>query len=106
MNGTLYVGVTRDLVKRMSEHVDGTFEGFTKRYGVNLLVYYEMHETMEVTIRREKQIKAWKRLWKLRLIEEMNPDWRNLFDRETGEVDFGSADVEATEELDRSVKFK
>ena len=66
---------------------------------MKLLVYYELHETMEAAIRREKQVKAWKRLWKIRLIESMNPEWKNLFDPQTGATDFGSSDIEAEEEL-------
>ena len=96
-NGTLYVGVTSDLVKRMAEHTQGLLEGFTKKYGVKTLVYYEMHETMEGAIVREKQIKEWRRLWKIRLIEGMNPEWRNLFSTETGEISFGSADLGASD---------
>ncbi len=96
-NGTLYVGVTSDLVKRMAEHTQGLLEGFTKKYGVKTLVYYEMHETMEGAIVREKQIKEWRRLWKIRLIEGMNPEWRNLFNTETGEISFGSADLGASD---------
>ena len=100
VNGTLYVGVTSDLHHRMYEHTEGIFEGFTKKYGVRTLVYYEMHETMEDAIRHEKQIKEWKRLWKIRLIESMNPEWGNLYDPESGAIEFGSADREATEEPD------
>jgi putative endonuclease len=78
--GTLYVGVTSRPAQRAWEHREGIIEGFTKRYGVKLLVYYEMHETMEAAIRREKQIKEWKRAWKIRLIESMNPAWRDLYE--------------------------
>ena len=69
-NGTLYVGVTSDLVGRVWEHKSGLVEGFTKRYGVKMLVWYEAHETMEGAIRRERALKEWNRAWKLRLIEE------------------------------------
>ena len=85
-NGTLYIGVTSDLYGRMAEHKQGLVEGFTKKHGVTRLVYYEMHETMEGAIRREKQLKKWNRLWKLRIIEEVNPEWLDLFDERTGEL--------------------
>ena len=77
-NGTLYVGVTSDLIKRIWEHKNSMVEGFTKRYGVRDLVWYELHETMESAITREKRLKDWKRDWKLALIESTNPDWRDL----------------------------
>ena len=77
-NGTLYIGVTSNLVKRIWEHRNNAVEGFTKRYGVHTLVYYEQHTTMEAAITREKQLKKWNRAWKLRLVEERNPDWRDL----------------------------
>jgi putative endonuclease len=92
-NGTLYIGVTSDLAQRLALHKQGLIEGFTKKYRVHLLVYYEMHPTMEAAIRREKQIKEWRRLWKIRLIEGMNPEWLDLFDENTGEVFDGPADV-------------
>ncbi len=92
-NGTLYIGVTSDLHQRMAEHKQGLIEGFTKKYGVKLLVYYETHPTMDAAIRREKQLKEWRRLWKIRLIESMNPEWVDLFDETTGEVFDGPADV-------------
>jgi putative endonuclease len=79
-NGTLYTGVTSDLIKRIWEHKNNAVEGFTKRYGVHQLVWYELHPTMESAIRREKAIKEWKRLWKLELIEASNPEWRDLFE--------------------------
>ena len=79
-NGTLYLGVTSDLVKRVWEHKGDFVDGFSKQYGVHLLVYFEQHETMADAILREKQIKKWERAWKLRLIEEKNPGWRDLFD--------------------------
>lgn len=78
-NGTLYVGVTSDLVKRVWEHKNDLADGFTKDYGVHMLVWYESHPTMESAITREKNIKAWKRLWKLDLIEKMNPSWDDLY---------------------------
>ena len=77
-NGTLYVGVTSDLVKRSWEHRTNAVEGFTKRYDVHVLVYYEVHEDMISAISRERQMKKWQRAWKLRLIEERNPEWRDL----------------------------
>ena len=77
--GTLYVGVTRYLAKRIWEHKEGIVEGFTRRYGVKTLVYYEYHGTMYAAITREKQIKEWRRIWKVELIETMNPEWRDLY---------------------------
>ena len=97
-NGTLYVGVTSDLHLRMSQHTEGTFEGFTKRHGIKLLVYYEMLPTMDEALARETRLKKWNRAWKLRLIEEMNPEWQNLYDPGTGEIAFGSQDIEATKD--------
>ena len=79
-NGTLYVGVTSDLLKRVWEHKNNVVEGFTKRYGVHSLVWYEPHDTMESAIMREKAIKEWKRAWKLDLIEKANPEWKDLFE--------------------------
>ena len=79
-NGTLYVGVTSDLPGRVWQHKNGIAEGFTKTYGVHMLVYFEQHDDMESAIIREKRIKKWNRAWKLRLIEEMNPDWNDLYD--------------------------
>ncbi len=78
-NGTLYAGVTSDLVKRIWEHKNNVVEGFTKKNGVHTLVWYEVHETMESAIGREKAIKNWKRDWKIKVIEEMNPLWRDLY---------------------------
>lgn len=78
-NGTLYVGVTSSLGKRVWEHKNNLVEGFTKRYGIHQLVWYEMHETMEPAIQREKGLKEWQRVWKLKLIEGSNPDWRDLY---------------------------
>ena len=78
-NGTLYTGVTSDLAKRIWEHKNKMVEGFTKRYDVHHLVWYELHETMESAIQREKQIKEWKRKWKLELIESANPNWLDLY---------------------------
>ena len=78
-NGTLYIGVTSNLVKRGWEHRNNVVEGFTKKYGVHGLVYYEAHGDMTSAISREKQLKKWNRAWKLRLIEECNPTWRDLW---------------------------
>ncbi len=77
--GTLYVGVTSDLVKRIWQHKNDLAEGFTRKYHVHTLVWYEVHETMESAIRREKAIKAWKRQWKVDLIESVNPDWKDRY---------------------------
>ena len=79
-NGTLYVGVTSDLVQRVWEHKNNVVEGFTKRYAVHHLVWYEEHGTMESAITREKAIKEWKRAWKLALIERSNPEWKDLYE--------------------------
>jgi putative endonuclease len=78
-NGTLYIGVTSDLVKRVWEHKNDLVEGFARQYQVHQLVYYELHGDMVQAITREKQLKKWNRDWKLRLIEEVNPDWRELY---------------------------
>jgi putative endonuclease len=94
-NGTIYTGVTSDLHHRMYEHTVGIFDGFTKKHSVKTLVYYEMHDDMKAAITREKRIKEWKRLWKIRLIEAMNPEWINLYDPNTGGISFGSSDLEA-----------
>jgi putative endonuclease len=79
-NGTLYIGVTSNLVKRTWEHKNNIVEGFTKKYGVHQLVWYELHGTMESAIIREKRLKDWKRAWKLKLIEGKNPEWRDLYE--------------------------
>jgi putative endonuclease len=78
-NGTLYIGVTSDLIKRAWEHKSDFVEGFTKQYQVHDLVWYELHENMESAITREKQLKEWKRQWKLDLIEKTNPYWNDLY---------------------------
>ena len=78
-NGTLYVGVTSDLVKRVWEHKNDSVDGFTKRYSVHHLVYYELHADMLSAITREKQLKKWNRAWKLELIETQNPGWNDLW---------------------------
>lgn len=80
-NGTLYVGVTSSLPKRVWEHKSGAIPGFTTRHSVKSLVWFEIHQTMESAILREKRIKAWKRAWKLRLIQESNPHWEDLYDQ-------------------------
>jgi putative endonuclease len=77
-NGTLYIGMTDDLGRRMWEHETGAFPGFTKKYGVKTLVWFEVHETRESAFRRERQIKKWNRKWKLELIENQNPQWHDL----------------------------
>ena len=91
-NGTLYVGVTSDIRARMVQHAQKLVPGFTARYGVTRLVYFELLETMEQAIRREKQLKEWQRIWKLRLIEQMNPGWLDLFDATTGDIKHGPFD--------------
>jgi putative endonuclease len=78
--GTLYAGVTSDLWTRVAAHKNGMTPGFTSQYGVKLLVWYEHRLSMEAAIRREKQIKAWQREWKIRMIERMNPEWKDLHD--------------------------
>jgi putative endonuclease len=79
-NGTLYVGVTGDLIRRVREHKEAKIKGFTKKYQVDLLVHYESTDDVAAAIGREKQLKAWKREWKIKLIEESNPTWRDLFE--------------------------
>jgi putative endonuclease len=89
-NGTLYTGVTGDLITRIWEHRSGFVEGFTKRYRVHRLVYFELHENMEEAIHREKRIKKWRRAWKIDLIEESNPRWRDLWPTIIGGEDVDS----------------
>ena len=84
-NGTLYTGVTNNLLRRVWQHKNGTFDGFTKKYKVHMLVYYESTENIISAIEQEKRIKAWKRKWKLDLIEKNNPRWKDLFLEMTGE---------------------
>ncbi len=79
-NGTLYTGVTSNLPARAWEHKNSATEGFTDKYSVHLLVYFEVHEDMNSAIEREKQIKQWKRQWKLELIEKDNPEWKDLYE--------------------------
>jgi putative endonuclease len=79
-HGTLYVGVTTDLVKRVYEHKNDRADGFTKKYQVHTLAYFEMHSDIEAAITREKQIKKWNRSWKIELIEKANPQWHDLYE--------------------------
>ena len=79
-NGTLYTGVTSDLVRRVWQHRNDVVEGFSRRHGTHMLVYFESHDTMESAITREKHLKAWRRAWKLALIERDNPDWDDLYE--------------------------
>lgn len=78
-NGTLYTGVTSNIIQRIWQHKNHTLEGFTKKYDITKLVYFENHEDIQEAILREKQIKAWKRHWKLELIENENPKWNDLY---------------------------
>ena len=79
-NGTLYIGVTSDLPKRVWEHKNKVVEGFTEKYDVDKLVWFEQHDNAESAITREKQMKEWKRGWKIKRIAEINPDWNDLYD--------------------------
>ena len=79
-NGTLYTGVTSNLIARIWQHKNDVIDGFSKRYRVHRLVWYEIHQTMESAITREKQLKKWKRAWKINLIERDNPLWRDLYE--------------------------
>ena len=83
-NGTLYTGVTSNLVQRVWQYKNDIIQGFTKKYGVHVLVYYELHGSMYQAIRREKQIKQWSRAWKLELIEKGNPQWHDLWESLVG----------------------
>ena len=78
--GTLYIGVTSDLTKRVYEHKNDLADGFTKKYGLHILVYYEQTDDPNVAIEREKRMKKWKRKWKIELIEQANPEWEDLYD--------------------------
>lgn len=78
-NGTLYIGVTNNLVRRITEHKSNLFEGFTKDYEIHTLVYYEQFEDIEEAILREKRMKKWKRMWKIKLINQLNHEWRDLY---------------------------
>jgi len=77
-NGTLYIGMTDDLARRVWEHQIGAVPGFTKKYGVKMLVWFEQHESRESAFQRERQLKKWNRAWKLELIERLNPAWKDL----------------------------
>jgi len=79
-NGTLYIGMTDNLARRYWEHQNGVVPGFTRRYGVKILVWYEVHDSRETAFQRERQLKKWNRAWKLKLIEQLNPTWRDLVD--------------------------
>ncbi len=79
-NGTLYIGITSNLIKRVYEHKNKLIDGFTKKYNVHRLVWYEMYESADAAIQREKQIKKWKRWWKMELIEKDNPKWNDLYE--------------------------
>jgi putative endonuclease len=78
-HGTLYLGVTNDIVRRLHEHRTKAVKGFTSRYGVDKLVWFEIYDDTETAIAREKELKKWRRDWKIRLIEEQNPEWNDLF---------------------------
>ncbi len=84
-NGTLYTGVTSNLIRRVSEHREGIVDGFTNRYGIHRLVYFERFESIVSAISREKQIKKWRRAWKVELIHTYNPGWKDLYGRLVGE---------------------
>lgn len=83
-NGTLYIGMTDDLVRRVWQHREGAIEGFTMRYGVKTLVWFESHDSRESAFARERQLKKWNRTWKLQLIESGNPEWRDLWEEIAG----------------------
>lgn len=83
-NGTLYVGVTNNMLRRLKEHKEGISESFTKKYSVNQLVYFESYEEIELALRREKQLKKWNRAWKIQLIVEFNPSWEDLYKKASG----------------------
>jgi putative endonuclease len=93
-HGTFYVGVTSDLIARLYQHRAGTFDGFTKRYGIWRLVWFEVHETMDSAILREKQVKRWARQWKYDLVNAVNPTWRDLAE------DFGFAPLPVARKAD------
>ncbi len=80
-NGTLYIGVTNDLIRRVYEHKNNLIEGFTNKYRVHKLVYWEQSQSVESALQREKQLKKWKRQWKLALIEEHNAKWQDLYEQ-------------------------
>jgi len=80
-NGTLYIGVTNDLARRVYEHKEKIIEGFTKKYGVAKLVYFEQTQDVQNALEREKRLKKWNRQWKIDLIEKMNPEWQDLYEK-------------------------
>jgi putative endonuclease len=84
LGGTLYIGVTNDLVRRAFEHRNRIVPGFTKQHEIHRLVYFEHHTDIEAAVRREKRLKKWKRAWKIRLIEELNPNWDDLYPQIAG----------------------
>jgi putative endonuclease len=86
-NGTLYIGVTSNLIQRIWQHREGILDGFSRKYSVKVLVWYEIHGTMETAIRREKALKKWNRNWKLKLIEERNPEWIDLWPEINGDME-------------------
>ncbi|HPP11025.1 MAG TPA: GIY-YIG nuclease family protein [Defluviitoga tunisiensis] len=79
-NGTLYIGITNDIVRRVYEHKNNFIDGFTSKYGIHNLVYYEQFDNIESAIQREKQLKKWNRKWKIELIERVNPNWKDLYE--------------------------
>jgi putative endonuclease len=83
-NGTLYIGVTSDLIKRVWQHKNEVTDGFTRKYNLQTLIWYELHSTMASAIAREKALKYWQRIWKIRIIEQVNPEWLDLYDDLTG----------------------
>lgn len=83
-NGTLYTGVTSNIIQRTAKHKAQNIKGFTKKYNLDTLIWYELHDEMESAIIREKRIKEWKREWKIELIEKMNPSWKDLYSEITG----------------------
>ena len=92
-NSVLYIGVTSDLAQRVSSHKKDLREGFTKQYQVHMLIYYELHKTFDEAFSRETRLKKWQRAWKVRLIQEMNPEWVDLFNIESGAILRGPADL-------------
>jgi putative endonuclease len=80
-NGTLYIGMTDNLIQRVWMHKNGVVPGFTRQFGVKMLVWYEQHETRESALTRERQMKKWNRVWKLQIIERLNPGWSDLYDK-------------------------
>jgi putative endonuclease len=94
-NGTLYIGVTSDLIKRVWQHKESLAEGFTKKYGVKILVWYKQHETMESAIAKEKAMKKWLRKWKLATIEKTNPNWQDLWPEIIGTVVPANAGIQS-----------